>query len=108
MALGYIGGFTSGAKLSQRENLGDPKDKIMLFNRIKMAEGASSDREYEKALGLLDQVIKEDPGIMEARQVRANIYLQLDRADEAAEENRPGIQCGYLHSRPGLQKAQKV
>lgn len=91
MALGYIGGFTSGAKLSQTGNLGDPKDKIILFNKIKMAEGASSDREYDDALNLLDQVIKEDPGIMEARQVRANIYLQLDRAEEAVEECKEAL-----------------
>jgi arylsulfatase A-like enzyme/Tfp pilus assembly protein PilF len=91
MALGYIGGFTSGARLSQRENLGDPKDKIILYNKIKMAEGASSNREYEEALTRLDEVIKEDPGIMEARQVRANIYLQLDRAEEAAEECKEAL-----------------
>ena len=91
MALGYIGGFTSGAKLSQRENLGDPKDKIILFNKIKMAEGASSNREYDEALMRLDEVIAEDPGIMEARQVRANIYLQLDRAEEAAEECKEAL-----------------
>jgi tetratricopeptide (TPR) repeat protein len=91
MALGYIGGFTSGAKLSQRENLGDPKDKIILYNKIKMAEGASSNREYEDALTRLNEVIEEDPGIMEARQVRANIYLQLDRAEEAAEECKEAL-----------------
>jgi arylsulfatase A-like enzyme/Tfp pilus assembly protein PilF len=91
MALGYIGGFTSGAKLSQRDNLGDPKDKIILFNKIKMAEGASSNREYDEALMRLDEVIAEDPGIMEARQVRANIYLQLDRAEEAAEECKEAL-----------------
>jgi arylsulfatase A-like enzyme/Tfp pilus assembly protein PilF len=91
MALGYIGGFTSGTKLSQTENLGDPKDKILLFNKIKMAEGASSNQEYDKALSLLDQVITEDSGIMEARQVRANIYLRLDRAEEAAEECKEAL-----------------
>lgn len=91
MALGYVGGFTSRAKLSQKGTLGDPKDKIILFNKIKMAEGASSDREYDKALSLLEQVIKDDPGIMEARQVRANIYLQLDRAKDAAEECKEAL-----------------
>ena len=98
MALGYVGGFTSGARLSRTGNLGDPKDKIILYNKIKMAEGASSDREYEKALGLLDQVIGEDPGIMEARQVRANIYLQLDRPEEAAEECKEALQIDPEYS----------
>ena len=98
MALGYIGGFTSGSRLNQRENLGDPKDKIILYNKIKMAEGASSDKEFDKALGLLDQVIGEDPGIMEARQVRANIYLQLDRAEEAAEECKEALEIDPEYS----------
>ncbi|GAG89258.1 unnamed protein product, partial [marine sediment metagenome] len=48
-------------------------------------EGASSNREYDEALKLLDQVISEDPGIMEARQVRANIFLQLERFEETIE-----------------------
>jgi len=86
MALGYIGGFTSEAKLNRSGVLGDPKDKIILYNKIKMAEGASSDREYDDALARLDEVIREDPGIMEARQVRANIYLQLDRPEDAVAE----------------------
>jgi arylsulfatase A-like enzyme/Tfp pilus assembly protein PilF len=98
MALGYIGGFTSGARLSQKGNLGDPKDKIILYNKIKMAEGASSDKEYDKALSLLDQVIGEDPGIMEARQVRANIYLQLDRDSEAAEECKEALKIDPEYS----------
>ena len=91
MALGYIGGFTSEAKLNRSGVLGDPKDKIILYNKIKMAEGASSDREYDDALARLDEVIREDPGIMEARQVRANIYLQLDRPEEAAEECKEAL-----------------
>ena len=98
MALGYIGGFTSGARLSRTDNLGDPKDKIILYNKIKMAEGASSDKEFDRALGLLDQVIGEDPGIMEARQVRANIYLQLDRAEEAAEECKEALKIDPEYS----------
>jgi len=91
MALGYIGGFTSEAKLNRTENLADPKDKILLYNKIKMAEGASSNREYDVALAKLDEVIKEDAGIIEARQVRASIYLQLERAEEAVEECKEAL-----------------
>lgn len=98
MALGYIGGFTSDSKLKQTGNLADPKDKIILFNRIKMAEGASSNREYDKALKLLDQVISEDPGIMEARQVRANIFLQLERVEETIEECKEALKIDPEYS----------
>jgi arylsulfatase A-like enzyme/Tfp pilus assembly protein PilF len=98
MALGYIGGFTSDSKLKQTGNLADPKDKIILFNRIKMAEGASSNREYDEALKLLDQVISEDPGIMEARQVRANIFLQLECVEETIEECKEALKIDPEYS----------
>jgi arylsulfatase A-like enzyme/tetratricopeptide (TPR) repeat protein len=91
MALGYIGGFTSSSKLARSGALGDPKDKIILYNKIKQAEGASANREYDDALKLLDDVIAEDPGIMEARQVRANIYLELDRPEEAIAECKEAL-----------------
>ena len=98
MALGYIGGFTSDSKLKQTGNLADPKDKIILYNRIKMAEGASSNREYDEALKLLDRVISEDPGIMEARQVRANIFLQLERVEETIEECKEALKIDPEYS----------
>jgi arylsulfatase A-like enzyme/Tfp pilus assembly protein PilF len=91
MALGYIGGFTSNSKLTKTGNLGDPKDKIILYNKIKQAEGNSANREYDDALKLLGEVIAEDPGIMEARQVRANIYLELDRPEEAIAESSEAL-----------------
>ncbi len=91
MALGYIGGFTSAAKLAKSGNLGDPKDKIMLYNKIKQAEGASANKEFDDALKLLGEVIADDPGIMEARQVRANIYLELDHPDDAVAECKEAL-----------------
>ncbi|MEW5901600.1 MAG: sulfatase-like hydrolase/transferase, partial [Acidobacteriota bacterium] len=90
-ALGYVGGFTSSAKLGRSDNLADPKDKILLYNKIKMAEGASADREYDVALEKISEAIAEDPGIIEARQVRAQIYLRLDRPDEAIAECREAL-----------------
>jgi arylsulfatase A-like enzyme/Tfp pilus assembly protein PilF len=86
MALGYIGGFTSSSKLAKSGELGDPKDKIILYNKIKQAEGASANKEFDDSLKLIDEVIAEDPGIMEARQVKANIFLELDRPEEAVAE----------------------
>jgi tetratricopeptide (TPR) repeat protein len=91
MALGYIGGFTSRSKLAKSGALGDPKDKIILYNKIKQAEGASAEKEFDDALKLLDEVVAEDPGIMEARQVRANIYLELDRPEESIAECKEAL-----------------
>lgn len=91
-ALGYVGGFTSSAKLSRSVGLADPKDKIHLYNKIKQAEGASADREYADALKDISEVIDEDPRIMEARQVRGEIYMELDRPEDAAEECRAALE----------------
>ncbi len=91
-ALGYVGGFTSNARLSRSAGLADPKDKIHLYNKIKQAEGASADREYDEALKRISEVIDEDPGIMEARQVRGQIYMELDRPAEAVAECRAALE----------------
>ena len=91
MALGYIGGFTSRSKLSQTENLSDPKEKIHLYNKIKMAENESAENKLDDALKKLTEVIDEDPQIMEARQVRARIFLKLNRIEEAIEECKEAL-----------------
>lgn len=91
VALGYVGGFTSQAKLTNPGTLADPKDKIGLFNRIKMAEEDSADGKLDEALEKLTEVISEDPGIMEARQVRAQIYLQKNRPEEAIAEAQEAL-----------------
>jgi len=91
MALGYIGGFTSSAKLVRPGAPGDPKDGIVSYNKIKQAEAFSANREYDDALKLLTEVIAQDPRIMEARQVRASIYLELDRPGDAVAECREAL-----------------
>ena len=91
MALGYVGAFTSSSKLAKAGQLGDPKDKIFLYNKIRLAEGASINREFDDSLRFLDEALAEDPGIMEARQIKASIYLQLDRPEEAVAECREAL-----------------
>lgn len=89
--LGYIGGFTSRSRSDEKDNLGDPKDKIILFNKIKVAQGAAANREYGLALEKLGEVIDEDPEILEARNVRATIFLKLDRPDDAVKECKEAL-----------------
>ena len=91
MALGYIGGFTSQSKLKKSKNLADPKDKIHLFKKIKTAEGASAEEELDEALERITEVIEEDPLIMEARQIRARIFLKLNKVEEAIEDCKEAL-----------------
>jgi arylsulfatase A-like enzyme/tetratricopeptide (TPR) repeat protein len=92
MALGYVGGFTSQSKLSETEELADPKDKIHLFNKIKMAEGNFAQDKLDGALERITEVIEEDPLIKEARRVRARIFLKLNRIEEAIEECKEALE----------------
>lgn len=91
MALGYIGGFTSHSKLEKSEDLPDPKDKIILYNKIKLAEGASANDNLDKALENINEVIEEDPRIMEALQVRSHIYLKQNKVEEAIEDCKEAL-----------------
>jgi len=91
MALGYIGGHTSTARMKGRGPLADPKTKIHLFNRVKKAEGEASQGHDADALRELDAVIEEDPFIMEARQVRASIYLRSGKPELAETDCREAL-----------------
>jgi len=91
MALGYIGGFTSASKLGEDAILPDPKDKIELFNKIKLAEWKSAEGELDEALENLNQVIDADPGIIEARHVRGRIFLKKNKIEEAIAEFKEAL-----------------
>ncbi|HZX10226.1 MAG TPA: sulfatase-like hydrolase/transferase [Acidobacteriota bacterium] len=84
-ALGYIGGFESQSKVNN-EDLADPKDKIHLYKKIKVAQGQFAEKNLEEALKEISYVIENDPNIMEARETRARILLDMDRVEEALEE----------------------
>ena len=91
MALGYVGSFTSSSNLSKSEYLPDPKDKIHLYNEIKLAEGKFSEGKLDEALKKANKVIEQDPRIMEARQVRARIFIKLNKFEEAIEECKEAL-----------------
>ncbi len=91
MALGYVGGFTSQSELGKTGDLADPKDKIHLFNKLKMAEGNFAEDKMEEALERITEVIEEDPLIKEARRVRARIFLKMNKLEEAIEECKEAL-----------------
>ncbi len=91
MALGYVGGFASQSELSKTGDLADPKDKIHLFNKLKMAEGNFAEDKLDGALEKITEVIEEDPLIKEARRVRARIFLKMNKLEEAIEECKEAL-----------------
>jgi len=91
MALGYIGGFTSHSKPNKTENLPDPKDKVLIFNEIKLAEGKFAEGKLDEALEKINKVIEKDSKIMQARQVRAQIFLKQNKFKEAIEDCKEAL-----------------
>jgi tetratricopeptide (TPR) repeat protein len=96
--LGYIGGFTSDSKLKQTGNLADPKDKIILYNRIKMAEGASSNREYDEAIAGFDRIVQIDSRDPKPRVNLGAIYTEIKEYDNAIAHLEQAIAIDPEHN----------
>jgi arylsulfatase A-like enzyme/tetratricopeptide (TPR) repeat protein len=91
-ALGYIGAFHSSSVQKPGRNLADPKDKIELYNEIKLAQFLTSEEKYEPAEKKIRAVLEKDPSILEARYVAGNICFKQKRYEEAAREYRGALE----------------
>ncbi|MFH2001670.1 MAG: tetratricopeptide repeat protein, partial [Planctomycetota bacterium] len=65
-ALGYTGSVSPGTQ-KEGETLADPKDKIDLLNRLEQAERLIASGEPSRAIPLIEQVVKEEPQMTDAR-----------------------------------------
>jgi len=86
-ALGYVGTFVAtSAPDEARSGLADPKDKVGLFNKITHARDISKDDgAFEEVVAMLQQVVREDPKVIDAWFMLGNIYAKVGRAREAIE-----------------------
>ncbi|MBU1475288.1 MAG: sulfatase-like hydrolase/transferase [Acidobacteria bacterium] len=86
-ALGYIGTFTDASSLQGRR-LGDPKEKIVVFNQLSEAKEMGLQGETEEALQLIDRIIADDPDIIDAYFMKGNLYFKDNRFQEALDTFR--------------------
>ncbi len=89
-ALGYIGSFRSSSK-KEGEKLADPKDKIELYNEIKLAQFLVTSEEMDKAENKIKDVLNKDPSVLEARYILGNIYAKQMEYDKAIEEFKKAL-----------------
>ena len=84
-ALGYVGSFVASVTDdASRAGLADPKDKVHLFNRISRArEVGRDDSELAAAMRMLDEVLKEDPRVIDAWFTLGNMAARLGRHEDA-------------------------
>ena len=84
-ALGYVGSFvaTVGADKS-RAGLADPKDKVHLFNLIThVRDIARDENQFAAAVSMLEQLLKEDPKVIDAWFTLGNIYARAGKQEQA-------------------------
>lgn len=84
-ALGYIGSFHTKTK-EKEGKLADPKDKIELYNEIKLSQFLFAEKKMDEAEMKIKDVLAKDPSVLEARYILGNIYSKQEKYDEAIEE----------------------
>ena len=89
-ALGYIGSFRASSK-TQEGPMADPKDRIELYNEIKLAQFLYSEEKMEAAETKIINVLKKDPSVLEARYILGNIYSKQNKFDQAVQEYQKAL-----------------
>jgi arylsulfatase A-like enzyme/predicted Zn-dependent protease len=83
-ALGYVGGQTD---VSNRPNeaLPDPKDKREILERYRAAVDLAGRANWPQAIGLLQQILREDPEMADVWSQLAIFATRIDRYDQALD-----------------------
>jgi arylsulfatase A-like enzyme/Tfp pilus assembly protein PilF len=90
-ALGYIGSFHTKTK-EKEGRLADPKDKIGLYNEIKISQFLVTEERMDEAERKIKGVLEKDPSVLEARYILGNIYSKQKKYDEAIEEFKNALE----------------
>lgn len=89
-SLGYIGSFVPTEEGSADE-LASPREKIGIYNKSIQARQRMHTEKYEEAEELLQEIIDEDPRVLDAYQSMAQLYDLQERFDEAVEVYKQAI-----------------
>jgi choline-sulfatase len=81
-ALGYVGGSISPRTQEDRPR-GDPKDKIELYNLLKLAGDDSVEGRIDEAVGKVREALAADPEIVEGYTMLGNLHTKAKREGEA-------------------------
>jgi arylsulfatase A-like enzyme/Tfp pilus assembly protein PilF len=91
-ALGYIGAFHGSPVQKPGRDLADPKDKIDLYNEIKLTQFLVTEENLDQAEAKIRAVLEKDPTILEARYLAGNIYSKQKKYDQAVQEFKSALE----------------
>lgn len=96
-ALGY---FTNTVDTSNKTDLPDPKGKVVVFNNLADATKSMQEKDYTRAIKILETVIAENPQIVDG-------ILQLGNAYTENKMHKEALACFYrvLEQKPDYQAA---
>ncbi len=96
-ALGY---FTNAVDTSGKTDLPDPKGKVQVFNDLAESRRLMQEKDYDRAIGILEVIIKENPQIVDG-------ILQLGNAYNENNMPQKALACFYrvLEQKPDYQAA---
>jgi arylsulfatase A-like enzyme/Tfp pilus assembly protein PilF len=100
-ALGYIGAGSGAQTRPGLASARDPKDFILLYNRLNKASRASRERRFSDALPILRDVLGKDPQNAFAQLTLGDVYLGLGEHAKAIEHYRAYLDLvpptAYVH-----------
>ena len=95
-ALGYVATSVSRTVLSDKPR-GDPKDKIGLYNLLKLAGQDSVDRRLDDGIAKVRKVLAADPEVIEAYTMLGNMHVKAGRPGEAIEDYKRALAIDPEH-----------
>ena len=95
-ALGYVASSVSRAALVERPR-GDPKDKIQLYNLLKLAGSDSVEGRLDDAIAKVRTVLAADPEVIEAHTILGNIQTKAGRVPEAIKAYQQALAVDPEH-----------
>jgi len=107
--LGYIGAFHNLTKDKPGRTLADPKDRIELYNEIKLTQFLVSEEKFAAAEKKIQAVLSKDPSILEARYLLGYLLAKQKRYAEAIKEFQAALDVDpeYYEAILGLAMAYK-
>lgn len=107
--LGYIGTFHNLTKEKPSHSLADPKDRIELYNEIKLTQFLVSEEKFDLAEAKIREVLRRDPTILEARYLLGYLLAKQKRYADAVREFQAALEVDpeYYEAIFGLSLAYK-
>jgi choline-sulfatase len=95
-ALGYVGSSVSARALDDRPR-GDPKDKIGLYNLLKLAGTDSVAGRLDDAVAKVRKVLQEDGEVVEAYVMLGNLHTKARHQDAAIDAYQKALALDDRH-----------